>query len=108
MEKQTMKRIHYIVEDALINGGVGNYMCKRLIAKRLKNIIQHCISDSDVIKERQNIHVFVHDSLLDAQTSFIDFIGACLQKMHGKHIIYSSVHHLYATSGKTVVVLIAT
>ena len=98
-----MNSLYRIVDDALRFSGVGNYLSKNLIIRRIRNIIQQATTD-DI--KRDKILVLVHDSVSDAGVSLLDFVGGCFQKIQGKELIYSSVHSLYSQSGRTIIVLI--
>lgn len=100
-----MKRLYCIIEDALTSGRIGDLEGKPIIAKRIKNIIQKRCPEMEGVDDRKNIHVLIYDS--STRSSFCDWIGGCFQKIQGKRLVYSSVHHHLATSGKAVIVLVA-
>lgn len=97
--------LFYIIEDALKNSRVANYMCKKLIVKRLKNIIQNT-SYYKQTNSRNNIQIFVYDSEANNNESFLRFISGCLQKIQDKKLVYSSVHNVCVQAGKVIIICI--
>lgn len=99
------KKLYDVVDEALRYSGVANCLSKSMITKRLRNIIMNG-NVLDFSKEKSDILVFVHDPVSDFMQSFIEFVGCCFQKTHGRRILYSTIHHLNVRSGKTIIVLI--
>lgn len=100
-----IKKIYYIVDDALRFGGIGNWLSKSLITKRLRSLVVSSLGPDSTVK-RTDVNVYIHDSMTDADKSVLDFVGGVLQKLHGRRVLFTSVHHLLAQSGKVVIVVI--
>ena len=97
--------LFYIIEDALKNSRVANYMCKKLIVKRLKNIIQNT-SYYEQTNNRNNIQVFIYDSEANNDETFLRFLSGCFQKIQDKRLVYSSLHNVCMQAGKVIIICI--